>query len=41
VGSKMGTIMAGADSMKITLFGVGGHGSQVSRYYTVSIAFKS
>jgi amidohydrolase len=29
VGSKMGTIMAGADSMKITLFGVGGHGSQV------------
>jgi amidohydrolase len=30
VGSKMGTIMAGADSMKITLFGVGGHGSQVS-----------
>jgi amidohydrolase len=41
VGSKMGTIMAGADSMKITLFGVGGHGSQVSGYYTVSIAFKS
>jgi len=35
VGSKMGTIMAGADSMKITLFGVGGHGSQVN--YTVSI----
>jgi amidohydrolase len=32
VGSKMGTIMAGADSMKITLFGVGGHGSQVRRY---------
>lgn len=29
VGSRMGTIMAGADSMKITLFGVGGHGSQV------------
>ena len=29
VGSKMGTIMAAADSMKITLFGVGGHGSQV------------
>jgi len=29
VGSKLGTIMAGADSMKITLFGVGGHGSQV------------
>jgi amidohydrolase len=25
VGSKMGTIMAGADSMRITLFGVGGH----------------
>jgi len=41
VGSKMGTIMAGADSMKITLFGVGGHGSQVGGYYTVSIAFKS
>jgi amidohydrolase len=41
VGSKMGTIMAGADSMKITLFGVGGHGSQVSGYYTVSIGFKS
>lgn len=32
VGSKIGTIMAGADSMKITLFGIGGHGSQVSRY---------
>ncbi|PSS14900.1 hypothetical protein M430DRAFT_20211 [Amorphotheca resinae ATCC 22711] len=31
VGSKMGTIMAGADSMKITLFGVGGHGSQPHR----------
>jgi amidohydrolase len=30
VGSKMGTIMAGADSMKITMFGIGGHGSQVS-----------
>lgn len=30
VGSKIGTIMAGADSMKITLFGLGGHGSQVS-----------
>jgi amidohydrolase len=30
VGLKMGTIMAGADSMKITLHGVGGHGSQVS-----------
>lgn len=29
VGSRMGTIMAGADSMKIKLFGVGGHGSQV------------
>lgn len=29
VGSKIGTIMAGADSLKITLFGVGGHGSQV------------
>ncbi len=35
VGSKMGTIMAGADSMKITMFGVGGHGSQVSGYSTV------
>jgi hypothetical protein len=32
VGSKIGTIMAGADSMKITLFGLGGHGSQASRY---------
>ncbi|KAK9413263.1 putative metal-dependent amidase [Seiridium unicorne] len=31
VGSKTGTIMAGADSMKITLFGVGGHGSQPHR----------
>jgi amidohydrolase len=41
VGSKIGTIMAGADSMKITLFGVGGHGSQVGGYYTVSVAFKS
>jgi amidohydrolase len=36
VGSKMGTIMAGADSMKVTLFGVGGHGSQVSRYYAIT-----
>jgi metal-dependent amidase/aminoacylase/carboxypeptidase family protein len=41
VGSKIRTIMAGADSMKITLFGVGGHGSRVTGYYTVSIAFKS
>ncbi|KAK7425305.1 hypothetical protein QQZ08_008202 [Neonectria magnoliae] len=31
VGSKSGTIMAGADSMKITLSGVGGHGSQPHR----------
>ncbi|KAF2494865.1 amidohydrolase [Lophium mytilinum] len=31
VGSKLGTIMAGADSMKITMFGVGGHGSQPHR----------
>jgi amidohydrolase len=30
VGLKTGTIMAGADSMRITLHGVGGHGSQVS-----------
>lgn len=30
VGSRIGTIMASADSLKITLFGVGGHGSQVS-----------
>ena len=30
VESKMGTIMTGADSIKITLFGVGGHASQVS-----------
>lgn len=29
VGSRMGTIMAGADSLRITLFGIGGHGSQV------------
>jgi amidohydrolase len=41
VGSKMGTIMAGADSMKITLFGIGGHGSQVGGHYTVSLAFKN
>lgn len=39
VGSKIGTIMAGADSLKITLFGVGGHGSQV--YPARSIVFKS
>jgi amidohydrolase len=39
VGSKIGTIMAGADSMKITLFGVGGHGSQV--YHAVPITFRS
>ncbi|KAK1973587.1 amidohydrolase [Colletotrichum cereale] len=31
VGSKTGTIMAGADSMKITLSGLGGHGSQPHR----------
>jgi amidohydrolase len=37
VGSKMGTIMAGADSMKITLFGIGGHGSQVGGYYIYCI----
>jgi amidohydrolase len=30
VGMRVGTIMAGADSMKVTLFGHGGHGSQVS-----------
>ena len=30
VGIRSGTIMSGADSMKITLFGQGGHGSQVS-----------
>lgn len=29
IGSRVGTIMAGADSMKITLSGLGGHGSQV------------
>jgi metal-dependent amidase/aminoacylase/carboxypeptidase family protein len=29
VGSRIGTIMAGADSMKIILSGLGGHGSQV------------
>lgn len=31
IGSKVGTLMAGADSMKITLFGKGGHGSQPHR----------
>ncbi|KAK0622564.1 amidohydrolase [Immersiella caudata] len=31
VGLKAGTIMAGADSMRITLHGVGGHGSQPHR----------
>lgn len=36
VGSKRGTIMAGADSLRITMFGVGGHGSQVSREKTRS-----
>lgn len=30
IGSKAGTIMAGADSLKVTLSGLGGHGSQVS-----------
>lgn len=30
VGIRVGTIMASADSMKVTLFGHGGHGSQVS-----------
>lgn len=29
IGSREGNIMAGADSMKITLSGLGGHGSQV------------
>ncbi|KAH7312039.1 amidohydrolase [Rhexocercosporidium sp. MPI-PUGE-AT-0058] len=31
VGMRSGTIMAGADSLRITLFGKGGHGSQPSR----------
>ncbi|KAL5325080.1 hypothetical protein ACEPPN_006202 [Leptodophora sp. 'Broadleaf-Isolate-01'] len=31
VGLRSGTIMAGADSLKITLFGKGGHGSQPHR----------
>ena len=31
VGFRAGTIMAGADSLKITLFGTGGHGSQPHR----------
>ncbi|WDK18175.1 amidohydrolase [Colletotrichum graminicola] len=31
IGTKAGTIMAGADSMKITLSGLGGHGSQPHR----------
>ncbi len=30
IGSRVGTLMAGADSMKITISGLGGHGSQVS-----------
>jgi amidohydrolase len=29
VGSRTGTIMAGADSLRVTLRGLGGHGSQV------------
>lgn len=41
VGSKLGTIMAGADSMKITLFGVGGHGSQVSEIVPFLLHLKS
>lgn len=41
VGSKIGTIMAGCDSMKIKLFGVGGHGSQVSRHLKAPVAFSS
>ncbi|KAF7561196.1 hypothetical protein G7046_g2950 [Stylonectria norvegica] len=31
IGSKAGTIMAGADSLKVTLTGLGGHGSQPHR----------
>jgi amidohydrolase len=31
VGSKRGTIMAGADSLRVKMFGVGGHGSQPHR----------
>lgn len=41
VGSKMGTIMAGADSMKITLSGLGGHGSQVSGHEGLSMVFEN
>lgn len=41
VGSKMGTIMAGADSMKITLSGLGGHGSQVSGHENLSIVLRT
>lgn len=35
IGSRAGTLMAGADSMKITLSGLGGHGSQVKRIYDI------
>lgn len=37
IGSRIGTIMAGADSMKITLSGLGGHGSQVRTCHTRQI----
>jgi amidohydrolase len=41
VGSRPGTIMAGADSMKITLSGLGGHGSQVSGSQVLSTVLES
>jgi amidohydrolase len=36
VGTRMGTLMAGADSLKITVFGRGGHGSQVCFLLTLT-----
>lgn len=30
IATRVGTLMAGADSMRITITGLGGHGSQVS-----------
>lgn len=41
VGTKMGTLMAGADSLKITVFGRGGHGSQVCFLHTPILPFIS
>lgn len=41
VGAKTGTIMAGADSLKITLSGLGGHGSQVSEHRGFSVVLEN